>query len=65
MAEYRGAVMAKQQLPDMSHNITALANNQVRVQPTTADSYISITHILTDKGAEFHTFKHKEERNYR
>jgi hypothetical protein len=45
--------------------ITALANNQVRVQPTTADSYRSITHTLTDKHTEFHTFKLKEERNYR
>jgi hypothetical protein len=35
------------------------------VQPTTADSYRSITHTLTAKGAEFHTFKPKEERNYR
>jgi hypothetical protein len=48
-----------------SHVITALANNQVRVQPTTADSYKSISHILTAKSAEFHTFKPKEERNYR
>jgi hypothetical protein len=45
--------------------ITALANNQVRVQPTTADSYRSITHTLMAKGAEFHTFKPKEERNHR
>jgi hypothetical protein len=45
--------------------ITALANNQVRVQPTTADSYRTITHTLTDKHAEFHTFKPKKERNYR
>jgi hypothetical protein len=44
--------------------ITALANNQVRVH-TTADSYRSIAHTLTDKCAEFHTFKPKEERNYR
>jgi hypothetical protein len=35
------------------------------VQPTTADSYRSITHTLTAKGAEFNTFKTKEERNYR
>jgi hypothetical protein len=45
--------------------ITALANNEVRVQPTTANSYRSITHTLTDKCAEFHTFNPKEERNYR
>jgi hypothetical protein len=45
--------------------ITALANNQVRVQPTTADLYCSITHTLSDKGAEFHIFKPKDERNYR
>jgi hypothetical protein len=57
-----------QLLDQTSHQqyvITALANNQVRVQPTTADSYRSITHILTAKGTEFHTFKPKEERNYR
>jgi hypothetical protein len=35
------------------------------VQPTTPESYRSISHILKDKGAEFHTFKPKEERNYR
>jgi hypothetical protein len=45
--------------------ITALANKQVRVQPTTVNSYRSIAHTLTDKHAEFHTFKPKEERNYR
>jgi hypothetical protein len=45
--------------------ITALANNQVRVKPTTGDSYRSITHALTDNRAEFHTFKANEERNYR
>jgi hypothetical protein len=35
------------------------------VQPTTADSYRSITHTLTAKSAEFHSFKPKEERNYK
>jgi hypothetical protein len=35
------------------------------VQPATADSYRSITHALTDKRAEFHTFRPKEEKNYR
>jgi hypothetical protein len=35
------------------------------VQPTTADSFRSISHILAAKGAEFHTFKPKEDRNYR
>jgi hypothetical protein len=45
--------------------ITALANNQVRVQPTTSDSYRSITRALTVNRAEFHTYKPKEERNYR
>jgi hypothetical protein len=45
--------------------ITALAKNRVSVQPTTADSYRSITHTPTTKGVEFHAFKPKEERNYR
>jgi hypothetical protein len=45
--------------------ITALANNQVRVQPTTSDSHKSSTHALTEYRAEFHTFKPKEQRNYR
>jgi hypothetical protein len=45
--------------------ITALANNQVWVQPTAANSYRSITHALTDKCAEFHMFRPKEERNFR
>jgi hypothetical protein len=56
-----------QLLNQMAHQqyvITALANNQVRVQPTTSDSYRSITHALTENRAESHTFKPKEERNY-
>jgi hypothetical protein len=44
---------------------TALANNQVRVQPSTSDSYRSIALNLNENRAEFHTFKPKEERNYR
>jgi hypothetical protein len=35
------------------------------VQPTTSDSYRSITHALKQNRAEFHNFKPKEERNYR
>jgi hypothetical protein len=45
--------------------VTALANNQVWVQPTTSDSYRSITHAFTENRSEFHTFKPKEVRNYR
>jgi hypothetical protein len=47
------------QTAHQQYAITALANNEVGVQPTT---YKSITHTLTAKGAEFLTFKPKEER---
>jgi hypothetical protein len=53
------------QAAQQQYVITALAKNQVRVQPTTTDSYRSITHALTDKRAEVHMFRPKEERNYR
>jgi hypothetical protein len=43
----------------------ALADNQVKVQPATTDSYRAITKALAEKQMEFHTYKPKEERSYR
>jgi hypothetical protein len=43
----------------------ALADNHVKVQPATTDSYRTITKALADKQKEFHTYKPKEERFYR
>jgi hypothetical protein len=42
-----------------------LADNQVKVQPATTDSYRAITKALAEKQTEFHTYKPKEERSYR
>jgi hypothetical protein len=43
----------------------ALANNQVKVQPATTDSYRAIIKALAEKHTEVHTYKPKEESSYR
>jgi hypothetical protein len=45
--------------------IKALPDNQVRMQPKTPDSYRAITKALNEKNTTFHTYKLKDERNYR
>jgi hypothetical protein len=42
------------------YEIKALAENQVKAQPKTSDSYRTITKALADKRTEFHTYKLKE-----
>jgi hypothetical protein len=52
--------IAKQQ-----YEIKAVTNNQVKVQPKTAESYRIIIKALAEKRTEFHTYKLKEERSNR
>jgi hypothetical protein len=47
------------------YEIKALAQNQVKVQPKSSDSYRIITKALIDRNTPFHTYKPKEERTYR
>ena len=47
------------------YEIKALAQNQVRIQPTSPDAYRSIVKVLAEKNTTFHTFKPKEDRSYR
>jgi hypothetical protein len=37
----------------------SLADNQVKVQPATTDSYSATTKALAEKQTEFHTYKPK------
>jgi hypothetical protein len=57
------------QLPDQivkqQCEIKALPDNQVRIQPKTPDSYRAIIKALAEKNTTFHTYKPKDERNYR
>jgi hypothetical protein len=47
------------------YEVKALPDNQVRIQPKTPDSYKAIIKALTEKNMTFHTYKPKDERNYR
>jgi hypothetical protein len=47
------------------YEIKALAQNQVKVQPKSSNSYRIITKALNDRNTPFHTYKPKEERTYR
>lgn len=49
----------------LQYEIKALADNQVKVQPKTTESYRTIVKALNDKNTEFHTYKLKEERSYK
>lgn len=53
------------QITPQLYDLKALANNQVRVQPHTPDSYRLITKALLDRHTQFHTYKPKEDRPYR
>jgi hypothetical protein len=53
-----------EQVPAQQYETKALADNQVKVQPATTDSYRGITKALAEKQTEFHTYK-PEERSYR
>jgi hypothetical protein len=44
---------------------TQLSNNRIRIQPKTSESYRTTTQALTEKRTKFHTYRSKEEGNYR
>jgi hypothetical protein len=52
-----------EQIATQQYEDKALADNQVKVQPKTSDSYRTITQVLVEKRMEFHTYKLKEERS--
>jgi hypothetical protein len=54
-----------EQIAKQQYEIKALADNQVKVQPKTSESYRTIIKALAEKRTEFHTYKLKEERSYR
>jgi hypothetical protein len=54
-----------EQVAPRDYETKALAHNQVKVQPKTSATYRAIVKALADKHTEFHTYKPKEERNYR
>jgi hypothetical protein len=54
-----------EQIAKQQYGIKALADNQVKVQPTTFESYRTIINALAEKRTQFHTYKLKEERSYR
>jgi hypothetical protein len=53
-----------EQIAKQQYEIKALADNQVKVQPKTSESYRTIIKALAKKRTEFHTYK-KEEGRYR
>jgi hypothetical protein len=46
-----------EQVAAHQYETKALADNQVKVQPATTDSYRAITKALAEKQTEFHTYK--------
>jgi phage I-like protein len=50
------------QIAKHQYEIKALADNQVKVQLNTSESYRTIKKALAEKRTEFHTYKLKEER---
>jgi hypothetical protein len=48
------------QIVPQLYEIKALAQNQIKVQPKTPDSYRIITKALLDRNTQFHSFKPKE-----
>ena len=45
--------------------VKTLYNDQVRVQPTESSVYTTIVKALIDKNTEFHTYKPRQDRNFR
>jgi hypothetical protein len=54
-----------EQIAKQQYEIKALADNQVKVQPKTSESYRTMIKVLAEKRTEFGTYKLKEERSYR
>jgi hypothetical protein len=55
------AVQLLEQIPKQEYEIKALADNQVKLQPKTFDSYRTGTKALAEKRTEFHSYKLKED----
>jgi hypothetical protein len=53
-----------EQVAAHQYETKALADNQVKVQPATTDTYRAITKVLAENQTEFHTYNPKE-RSYR
>jgi hypothetical protein len=47
------------------YELKAITNNQIKIQPKTSEDYRTIIKALADKKTEFHTYRPKEERNYK
>jgi hypothetical protein len=50
-----------EQIAKEQYEIKALANNQVKVQPKTAECYSTIVKTLAERRTELDTYKLKEE----
>lgn len=48
-----------------SHEMKAMGNNRIRVQPKTAENYSKIVKALEEKKTQFHTYELKENRAFR
>jgi hypothetical protein len=53
------------QIAIQQYEVKALAQNQVKVQPKTSESYRIIIKAVAENHTQFHTYKLKEERSYR
>jgi hypothetical protein len=53
-----------EQIAIQQYEVKALAHNQVKVQPTTSESYRIIIKDLAEKRTHFYTYKIKEEKLY-
>ena len=42
--------------------LKVLKDNEIKIQPTTIESYSTITKALEEKNTDFHTFKPKQQR---
>jgi hypothetical protein len=54
-----------EQIAKQQYEIKAPADNQVKVQTKTSESYRITIKALAEKRSQFHTYKLKEQRNYR
>jgi hypothetical protein len=54
-----------EQVAPHKYETKAVADNKVKIQPTSSDSYRAIIKALAKKCTEFRTYKPKEDRSYR
>jgi hypothetical protein len=58
-------IQLSEQIVKQQYEIIALADNQVKFQPKTSESYRTIIKALAENHTEFHTYKLKKGRSYR